>query len=79
MPKAAPVAPLGLCARQCHADADVETAATIAAPANKAMKKRLIWPSFRILGGQNHIIKGRDDPDLGMGYGKARQGTSWQR
>jgi hypothetical protein len=42
MPKAAPVAPLGLCARQCHADADVETAAAIAAPANKAMKKRLI-------------------------------------
>jgi hypothetical protein len=42
MPKAVPVAPLGLWARQCHADADVETAPAIAAPANKAMKKRLI-------------------------------------
>jgi hypothetical protein len=42
IPKAAPVAPLGAVARQCHADADVETAAAITAPANKAMKSRLI-------------------------------------
>jgi hypothetical protein len=41
-PKAAPVAPLGDVARQCHADADVETAAAIIAPANKAMKRRSI-------------------------------------
>jgi hypothetical protein len=41
-PKAAPVAPLGDVARQCHADADVETDAAIIAPANKAMKRRPI-------------------------------------
>ena len=41
-PKAAPVAPLGDVARQCHADADVEIAAAITAPANKGMKKRLM-------------------------------------
>jgi hypothetical protein len=40
MPKAVPVAPLGLLARQCHADADVETAAAIVAPINIAMRKR---------------------------------------
>jgi hypothetical protein len=33
---------LGDVARQCHADADVETAAAIIAPANKAMKRRPI-------------------------------------
>jgi hypothetical protein len=42
MPKAVPVAPLGLFARQCHADADVEPAAAIAAPINIAMRKRLM-------------------------------------
>ena len=41
-PKAVPVAPLGLLARQCHADADVEAAATIVAPTNIAMRKRLM-------------------------------------
>jgi hypothetical protein len=40
-PKAVPVAPLGLLARQCHADADVDTAATIVAPTNIATRKRL--------------------------------------
>jgi len=42
MPKAVPAAPLGLLARQCHADADVEAAATIVAPTNIAMRKRLM-------------------------------------
>jgi hypothetical protein len=41
-PKAVPAAPLGLLARQCHADADVEAAAAIIAPANIATKKRLM-------------------------------------
>jgi hypothetical protein len=41
-PKAVPVAPLGLLARQCHADADVDTAAAIVAPTNIAIRKRLI-------------------------------------
>jgi hypothetical protein len=41
-PKAVPVAPLGLLAKQCHADADVEAAAAIAAPMNIAMRKRLM-------------------------------------
>jgi hypothetical protein len=41
-PKAVPDAPLGLLARQCHADADVEAAAAIVAPTNIAMKKRLM-------------------------------------
>jgi hypothetical protein len=41
-PKAAPVAPLGDVARQCHADAEVEIAAAITAPANKGTKKRLM-------------------------------------
>ena len=46
-PKAVPAAPLGLLARQCHADADVEAAAAIVAPTNIAMRKRLmITPSF---------------------------------
>jgi hypothetical protein len=40
-PKAAPAAPLGLLARQCHADADVEAAAAIVAPTNIALRKRL--------------------------------------
>ena len=39
-PKAVPAAPLGLLARQCHADADVEAAAAIVAPTNTAMRKR---------------------------------------
>jgi hypothetical protein len=39
-PNAAPVAPLGDAARQCHADADVEIAAAITAPANKGMQNR---------------------------------------
>jgi hypothetical protein len=39
-PKAVPDAPLGLLARQCHADADVEAAAAMIAPTNIAMKKR---------------------------------------
>jgi hypothetical protein len=42
MPKAVPVAPLGLRAKQCHADADVDTAAAIVAPTNIATRKRLI-------------------------------------
>jgi hypothetical protein len=42
MPKAVPAAPLGLRARQCHADADVEAAAAIVAPINIAMRKRLM-------------------------------------
>jgi hypothetical protein len=47
MPKAVPAAPLGLLARQCHADADVEAAAAIVAPTNIAMRKRLmIAPLF---------------------------------
>jgi hypothetical protein len=41
-PKAVPAAPLGLRARQCHADADVDTAAAIVAPTNAATKKRLM-------------------------------------
>ena len=41
-PKAVPVAPLGLRARQCQADADVEAAAAIVAPTNIAMRKRLM-------------------------------------
>jgi hypothetical protein len=41
-PKAVPVAPLGLWARQCHAEADVEAAAAIIAPANIATKRRLM-------------------------------------
>jgi hypothetical protein len=41
-PKAVPDAPLGLLARQCHADADVEAAAAIVAPTNSVMKKRLM-------------------------------------
>src|ERR1700722_1127033 len=41
-PKAVPAAPLGLLARQCHADADVDTAAAIVAPTNIAMRKRLM-------------------------------------
>jgi hypothetical protein len=47
MPKAVPAAPLGLLARQCHADADVEAAAAIVTPTNIAMRKRLmIAPLF---------------------------------
>ena len=41
-PKSVPAAPLGLLARQCHADADVEAAAAIVAPTNIAMRKRLM-------------------------------------
>jgi hypothetical protein len=41
-PKAVADAPLGLLARQCHADADVEAAAAIVAPTNTAMRKRLM-------------------------------------
>jgi hypothetical protein len=41
-PKAVPAAPLGLLAKQCHADADVEAAAAIVAPTNIAMRKRLM-------------------------------------
>ena len=41
-PKAVPDAPLGLLARQCHADADVEAAAAIVAPTNIATRKRLM-------------------------------------
>ena len=41
-PKAVPAAPLGLLARQCHADADVETAVAMATPTNAATKKRLM-------------------------------------
>ena len=42
-PKAVPAAPLGLLARQCHADADVEAAAAIADPIMTATNK----PSLR--------------------------------
>jgi hypothetical protein len=42
MPKAVAEAPFGLRARQCHADADVEAAATIVAPTKIAMRKRLM-------------------------------------
>jgi hypothetical protein len=47
-PKAVPVAPFGLLARQCHADADVEAAAAIVAPTNVAMRKRpmIALPNF---------------------------------
>jgi hypothetical protein len=41
MPKAVPAAPLGLRAKQCHADADVEAAAAIADPMMTATKIRL--------------------------------------
>ena len=41
-PKAVPAAPLGLLARQCHADADVEAAAAIADPIMTATKNRLM-------------------------------------
>jgi hypothetical protein len=41
-PKAVPAAPFGLVARQCHAEADVETAAAIVAPINIAMRKRFM-------------------------------------
>jgi hypothetical protein len=61
-PEAAPVAPLGLVARQCHADAEVETAAAIVAPANKAMKKRPIigslWFNAQNSKGPLVLIKG---------------------
>jgi hypothetical protein len=40
-PKAVAEAPFGLRARQCHADADVDTAAAIVAPTNITMRKRL--------------------------------------
>jgi hypothetical protein len=39
-PKAVPDAPLGLLARQCQADADVEAAAAITAPTITAIRKR---------------------------------------
>jgi len=42
MPKAVPAAPLGLWAKQCYADADVEAAAAIVAPTNIATRKRLM-------------------------------------
>jgi hypothetical protein len=47
-PKAVPDAPLGLLAKQCHADADVDIAATNVAPTNIAMRKRLMiaLPNF---------------------------------
>jgi hypothetical protein len=45
-PNAVPAAPLGLLARQCHADADVEAAAAIIAPTNIAMKNRFTLPSL---------------------------------
>jgi hypothetical protein len=45
-PKAVPDAPLGLLAKQCHADAELETAAVIAAPTNIVMKNRFMLPSF---------------------------------
>jgi hypothetical protein len=41
-PTAVPDAPLGLLARQCHADADVEAAAAIAEPTRTATKNRRI-------------------------------------
>jgi len=46
MPKAVPVAPLGLRAMQCHADADVDIAAAIVAPTNNATRKRLMIASL---------------------------------
>jgi hypothetical protein len=47
-PKAVPAAPFGLVARQCHAEADVETAAAIVAPTNVATKIRVMiaFPAF---------------------------------
>jgi hypothetical protein len=48
-PKAVPAAPLGLLAKQCHADADVEAAAAIVAPTNIAMRKRLMLPSLMFI------------------------------
>jgi hypothetical protein len=41
-PNAVAEAPFGLRARQCHADADVDAAATIIPPTNIAMRKRLM-------------------------------------
>jgi hypothetical protein len=41
-PNAVPAAPLGLRAKQCQADADVEAAAAIADPIMTATKKRLM-------------------------------------
>jgi hypothetical protein len=41
-PKAVPAAPLGLLAKQCHADADVEAAAAMIVPTNTATRKRLM-------------------------------------
>jgi hypothetical protein len=41
-PKAVPAAPLGLFARQCHAEADVEAAAAIVVPTSVAKRKRLM-------------------------------------
>jgi hypothetical protein len=41
-PKAVAEAPFGLRARQCHADADVDTPAATVAPTNIAMRKRLM-------------------------------------
>jgi hypothetical protein len=38
-PKAVPAASLGLLAKQCHVDADVEVAAAMIAPTNNAMRK----------------------------------------
>jgi hypothetical protein len=48
-PKAVPAAPFGLVARQCHAEADVETAAAIVAPINIAMRKRLMIASLMFM------------------------------
>jgi hypothetical protein len=48
-PKAVPAAPLGLLARQCHADADVDTAAAIVAPTNIATRKRLMITSLMFM------------------------------
>jgi hypothetical protein len=62
-PKAVPVAPLGLWARQCHADADVDAAAATADPRTTATKKRDImdppWFQNKILNG--HSLKSRAD------------------
>jgi hypothetical protein len=41
-PKAVPAAPLGLLARQCHAEADVEPAAAIVVPTSIAMRNRFM-------------------------------------
>ena len=41
-PKAVADAPLGLWAKQCHADAVVEAATTIIAPTNIVMRKRVM-------------------------------------